>query len=45
MHSHHVSVFLVASGGTPVSAQDVKGVISKERIAHAMTVTVFRSEH
>jgi hypothetical protein len=40
MHSHRASVFLVASGGQPVSVQDVKGVISKERIADVMTETV-----
>jgi CIC family chloride channel protein len=40
MRSNHVSLFLVASGPAPVSVRDVKGVISKERIADAMTETI-----
>jgi predicted transcriptional regulator len=40
MRSHHVSMFLVASVGMLVAVQNVKGVISKERIAEAMTETV-----
>jgi hypothetical protein len=39
MRSNHVSLFLVASGLAPISVQDVRGVISKERIADAMTET------
>jgi chloride channel protein, CIC family len=40
MRSNHVSLFLVASRPAPVSVRDVKGVISKERIADAMTETI-----
>jgi predicted transcriptional regulator len=40
MHSNHVTLFLVASGPSPVSVHDVKGVISKERIADALTETI-----
>jgi predicted transcriptional regulator len=40
MHSNHVSLFLVASGPAPVSVREVKGVISKERIADTMTETI-----
>jgi CIC family chloride channel protein len=40
MHSNHVTLFLVASGLSPVSVQDVKGVVSKERIADALTETI-----
>jgi CIC family chloride channel protein len=40
MRSTHVSLFLVASGPAPVSVGEVKGVISKERIADAMTETI-----
>lgn len=40
MHSDHASLFLVASGPRPVLARDVKGVISKERIADVMTETI-----
>jgi CIC family chloride channel protein len=40
MHSKHVSLFLVAAGAAPIPVGDVKGVISKERIADAMTETI-----
>jgi chloride channel protein, CIC family len=40
MRSKRVSIFLVTSGQVPVSVQDVKGVISKERIADALTETI-----
>jgi CIC family chloride channel protein len=40
MRSDHATLFVVASGSPPVSVNAVKGVISKERIADAMTETI-----
>jgi CIC family chloride channel protein len=40
MRSDGISFFVVASGDSPVSARDMKGVLSKERIADAMTEIV-----
>jgi CIC family chloride channel protein len=40
MRSDHATLFVVASGLAPVSVNTVKGVISKERIADAMTETI-----
>jgi chloride channel protein, CIC family len=40
MRSNQVTLFLVASGPSPVSVHDVKGVINKERIADALTETI-----
>jgi predicted transcriptional regulator len=45
MQSRRATLFLVSSGAEPVSVQDVKGVISKERIADAMTESVVLSQH
>jgi CIC family chloride channel protein len=43
MHAQNASLFLVASGPAPVSVQDVKGVLSKERIADVLTETIRHS--
>jgi chloride channel protein, CIC family len=40
MHSKRVTLFVVASGPAPVAVHAVIGVISKERIADAMTETI-----
>jgi CIC family chloride channel protein len=40
MRSGHVGLFVVASESPPVSITSVKGIISKEQIADAMTETI-----
>lgn len=44
MHSSDVSLLLVASGPIPTSVRDIKGVISREQIADAMTETISLSK-
>lgn len=44
MRANHVTLFLVASQPTPVLVGNVKGVISKERIADIMTETISLSK-
>ena len=40
LQSSPVTLFLVAGKAEPVSAGDIKGVVSKERLADAMTDSI-----